>query len=86
MFKAMMGFQWKAMLAKLMPDRPKKEYVKPTGRKSRKWQFSVDSRVVKIDALTRSEARARLKTILGVKRLPVGCTIHDEPPQRKVAA
>lgn len=53
-------------------SRPATEIVVPISRESSRWLY--DGTVV--EASTRSEARAKLKKVFGLKRLPIGAKIE----------
>lgn len=69
--------EWRESLVNLFKP-AKKLRSKPTRRKPRAYRLQtvgVDGRIVvhRINAMTKSEARAILKKKLGVDRLPIGC-------------
>ena len=50
-----------------------------TGKKPTKWRYDVEGQTGEVEAHTRSEARARIKEQLGIKkkqRLPVGISLE----------
>lgn len=87
-------FERKANLIKKSPDPVKPDPVTTAETKVDpipavpRWSTIIDGATLSVVAYSRSEARSKIKTILGLDRLPVGCEIErtDYQPPVPVAA
>lgn len=78
--------QWRSQIARFIPvirrqrvPKAKREKADPGFFEFGIGEASGRVRVHRVTAPTRSEARAVLKTTLGLKRLPVGASIRPKP-------
>lgn len=71
MNRRMSRFDWLQLVGMQQSSKTKKT-VKKTGRKLDTFKVMVDNQQKKIKAYTKSEARAKLKAMMGVDKLPVG--------------